>query len=162
MLLLVDARRARSIPRLRGNRRQGQAAVNWFGSIPALTGKPGALAGAPDPQKVYPRAYGETLGRPISIGKYRGLSPRLRGNPFDAMLLIQKLRSIPALTGKPRGAPGSGRPLGVYPRAYGETGWPKSPPPRAPGLSPRLRGNPRSWSRGASLRRSIPALTGKP
>ena len=132
--------------------------------------------------KVYPRVYGGTGigGRYMKKGK--GLSPRV-GNLGLLCGLYDCRGSIPACTGEPEPhprraspRPGSipactGEPIGakwigactwVYPRVYGGT--PRRDPGirPAPGLSPRVRGNPpvrtpRRYSSG-----SIPACTGEP
>ncbi len=71
-------------------------------------------------------------------------------------------RSIPACTGKPNGKVSSIVLLGVYPRVYGETRTAFCESPLQKGLSPRVRGNPRSKRSRYTARRSIPACTGKP
>ena len=72
------------------------------------------------------------------------------------------LRSIPALTGKPCWPPWCRSLRGVYPRAYGETPYRSTRLRLSGGLSPRLRGNPVRFTGRYGVRRSIPALTGKP
>ena len=149
-------------PRLRGNPSRRRCACTGRGSIPALTGKPIADTSATRRQRVYPRAYGETSRRRRLGRGYRGLSPRLRGNPEQHGIAAEHVGSIPALTGKPRGRSRRRRRCWVYPRAYGETTRVRHATKRRQGLSPRLRGNHLAalvaWWRS----RSIPALTGKP
>ena len=64
---------------------------------------------------------GETVQVEDATGRYRGLSPRVRGNLGVACYLAMPVRSIPACAGKPDGAdvgPGIEQ---VYPRVCGET-----------------------------------------
>ena len=149
-------------PRLRGNRAGGGAVGAGDGSIPALTGKPIAYKFPTPSSGVYPRAYGETSRCCGIRSPPCGLSPRLRGNPVHGPRMTRRFGSIPALTGKPRIAAICADTRRVYPRAYGETRPASANGPRARGLSPRLRGNPHVLGAGRQLRRSIPALTGKP
>ena len=73
------------------------------------------------PLLVYPRAYGETRIL-LKIFHLRvGLSPRLRGNPKVAAVVVAHQGSIPALTGKPNILRILLKIFQVYPRAYGET-----------------------------------------
>ena len=135
--------------------------MSW-GSIPALTGKPSSVPRLTHPCRVYPRAYGETAGKAWRNRHAGGLSPRLRGNPPPGGGQSTPLRSIPALTGKPSPPSTDCRSGEVYPRAYGETGLDDKSGEVVEGLSPRLRGNPNLTFGGAGVKRSIPALTGKP
>ncbi len=129
-------------PRLRGNRRARSPGSPERGSIPALTGKPGDRSRQRDRPRVYPRAYGETLVRYLLPRGYRGLSPRLRGNPARRATILPIEGSIPALTGKPAPLIDVARSSTVYPRAYGETSLSHCATAPRTGLSPRLRGNP--------------------
>ena len=108
-------------PRLRGNQVALLRGHLLIGSIPALTGKPATSTPMVDPEKVYPRAYGETERVYASFGLVKGLSPRLRGNQQTPIIELQRQRSIPALTGKPRRDTAVSWARRVYPRAYGET-----------------------------------------
>ena len=51
----------------------------------------------------------------------RGLSPRVRGNPFDDGDYLPPIGSIPACTGEPIRPDGQGVAGRVYPRVYGGT-----------------------------------------
>ena len=94
--------------------------------------------------------------------KYRGLSPRVRGNHQKAGPLPARDGSIPACAGEPSRRNPKSTHGAVYPRVCGGT------PPKDLkmeewyGLSPRVRGNrsnspcPCAWSR------SIPACAGEP
>ena len=91
-----------------------------------------------------------------------GLSPRVRGNPFETEAASDADRSIPARAGEPTNAP-YGLPDGrVYPRACGGTTYVQAGASILLGLSPRVRGN-RAQSRSAiGSSRSIPARAGEP
>ena len=67
-------------PRLRGNRVGRFRLLFAKGSIPALTGKPLSILLLGRDQRVYPRAYGETVRHHHGGHHAGGLSPRLRGN----------------------------------------------------------------------------------
>ena len=71
--------------------------------------------------RVYPRVCGGTDILVFLNMHGGGLSPRVRGNPADAIAEEEALRSIPACAGEP----GDGRvrvPIkGVYPRVCGGT-----------------------------------------
>ena len=88
-------------PRLRGNPVLTGTWPWWYGSIPALTGKPGGRVPTSRWPAVYPRAYGETAEVIRGLVQEKGLSPRLRGNPGGTGNIAGWVRSIPALTGKP-------------------------------------------------------------
>ncbi len=149
-------------PRLRGNRELLVAGNGEPRSIPALTGKPEYHRRIEAIERVYPRAYGETLACRHSLPQERGLSPRLRGNRLQGRARGQGVGSIPALTGKPEMHVFRYWKRWVYPRAYGETLGGVNTVEKLNGLSPRLRGNPARAISATSAARSIPALTGKP
>ena len=92
----------------------------------------------------------------------RGLSPRVRGNPWLHRQPHCPRRSIPACAGEPVAAPHPLKARRVYPRVCGGTN-PYAPASGFdPGLSPRVRGNPqRHWGRYPHLG-SIPACAGEP
>ena len=91
-----------------------------------------------------------------------GLSPRVRGNHYDAAHPPPEGGSIPACAGEPIPQRQIGRGGGVYPRVCGGTPCFPSFSRRFAGLSPRVRGNPefssvQRWGAG-----SIPACAGEP
>ena len=149
-------------PRMRGNPSPRASASGLPWSIPAYAGEPllplivaGVIA-------VYPRVCGGTFPRPMFVGIYQGLSPRMRGNQLVGGQVLASDRSIPAYAGEPRGAfPVCGH-RGVYPRVCGGTRDVRDVPARHGGLSPRMRGNlPRAaWD--ALVAGSIPAYAGEP
>ena len=69
-------------PRVRGNRRPGQAGVHPCGSIPACAGEPATQCESSAPSRVYPRVCGGTMGVNDIRRMEGGLSPRVRGNPW--------------------------------------------------------------------------------
>ena len=132
--------------------------------------------------QVYPRVCGGTLATMAKYPVWRGLSPRMRGNPPSELPLSGPHRSIPAYAGEPIAATLIAGNAAVYPRVCGGTGGASSRPgmrgvyPRvcggtfagvnggaaAWGLSPRMRGNPPSLSPASPTIRSIPAYAGEP
>ena len=87
-----------------------------------------------------------------------GLSPRVRGNPNPRCQVCGQTGSIPARAGEPHTALIGECWHGVYPRACGGTQNIYAALAGATGLSPRVRGNPRSltarlsglWGAGSS------------
>ena len=69
-------------PRVRGNLTLLSAVVAQGGSIPACAGEPGLELGFRANGQVYPRVCGGTTRTGKSSHRGRGLSPRVRGNPF--------------------------------------------------------------------------------
>ena len=111
---------------------------------------------------VYPRVCGGTAGGKCLLSQPLGLSPRVRGNPRSDAICAWRARSIPACAGEPhhRGTPlPSAR---VYPRVCGGTAREVVLSRPRFGLSPRVRGNPRTPSLPALRTWSIPACAGEP
>ena len=94
--------------------------------------------------------------------KDEGLSPRVRGNPSTGCLGGSDEGSIPACAGEPMRRPSVPLVNLVYPRVCGGTGCHCADEVSLPGLSPRVRGNPKRRGRPASIGRSIPACAGEP
>ncbi len=111
---------------------------------------------------VYPRVYGGTWASESAESRHRGLSPRVRGNPWRMDASRTGRRSIPACTGEPSAPRRTTASKAVYPRVYGGTGDRAVDTAPGPGLSPRVRGNPRSEDLRPKPDRSIPACTGEP
>ena len=128
-------------PRVRGNQGYSAKQHSCSGSIPARTGEPSAIGFLNTLLAVYPRAYGGTQARQISLARGRGLSPRVRGNRRVPAGRDRNVRSIPARTGEPP-RPRCCTSIGwVYPRAYGGTPHALNQVGGVVGLSPRVRGN---------------------
>ena len=149
-------------PRVRGNHglREGLSVADR--SIPACTGEPPANVSPQGQDTVYPRVYGGTITHSPLAFPCMGLSPRVRGNPFDGGPPDYLRRSIPACTGEPGTGYGRVNARQVYPRVYGGTlTWTGAAAPSV-GLSPRVRGNRAAGLGVQQQRRSIPACTGEP
>ena len=95
-------------------------------------------------------------------GNESGLSPRVRGNPRPVPGGRRAVRSIPACAGEPPWCSSTPRSPTVYPRVCGGTSGEPPCPSTAPGLSPRVRGNPAGLRFLAGVARSIPACAGEP
>ena len=105
---------------------------------------------------------GETASRPVLASPVLGLSPRVRGNPFNLSISPAKYGSIPACAGKPSARRSGDHAEPVYPRVCGETNAAHALLTAGPGLSPRVRGNHPQRQPAGLRRRSIPACAGKP
>ncbi len=149
-------------PRSRGSQGEGVHHPGLAGSIPALAGKPMRSIWSWVTTAVYPRARGEAIAAWILRPACPGLSPRSRGSPARAVGIVHQSGSIPALAGKPSRKPASPSATWVYPRARGEATRMGGPTSCSVGLSPRSRGSLRGGRWQPRLRRSIPALAGKP
>ena len=88
-------------PRVRGNRTSAAVETDKRGSIPACAGEPCRVARSSRQPGVYPRVCGGTAGKGLRDGKFRGLSPRVRGNPGSRPACPLSIGSIPACAGEP-------------------------------------------------------------
>ena len=88
-------------PRVRGNRRGRPHSVVLSRSIPACAGQPRLVGRSETTIAVYPRVCGATVSGIIRQYRYRGLSPRVRGNPKIPAAPPIPLGSIPACAGQP-------------------------------------------------------------
>ena len=157
-------------PRVRGNQEATLTSTASQGSIPARAGEPEGFDRSRHVLGVYPRACGGTFRRVVVTSSDKGLSPRVRGNPFRCVGCPVPLRSIPARAGEP--CTGQVHIIGyrVYPRACGGTITSVGSGHRGVGLSPRVRGNQdtvavRNQDSGSYCipeRGSIPARAGEP
>ena len=149
-------------PRVRGNPKRREDRARGGRSIPACAGEPGITCPRSAPSEVYPRVCGGTIqGVSVPSGR-RGLSPRVRGNPWTWASASVLCGSIPACAGEPW--PTTGRPAGcpVYPRVCGGTKETVIPLGAVQGLSPRVRGNLLPTTPAPGRLRSIPACAGEP
>ena len=149
-------------PRGRGNRQAERCQRASYGSIPAWAGEPFLPREPSTTHKVYPRVGGGTCLSPAEHHKYKGLSPRGRGNPRGSFISHVLIRSIPAWAGEPSNATWSLCPRRVYPRVGGGTFEQENQQTIAVGLSPRGRGNPVKAAITLASARSIPAWAGEP
>ena len=104
--------------------------------------------------RVYPRVCGGTRTGGQTYHSGPGLSPRVRGNPYDTEAEVGALGSIPACAGEPLATGQRGGRCPVYPRVCGGTLIGPSTQGSPKGLSPRVRGNP-ALSGHHTARRSV-------
>ena len=149
-------------PRMRGNPAQALPDESAMWSIPAYAGEPITLAGSLNHRAVYPRVCGGTSQSPCIAAAHCGLSPRMRGNPAQALPDESAMWSIPAYAGEPITLAGSLNHRAVYPRVCGGTRMMGQRRERVPGLSPRMRGNPQLEAGSRRMAGSIPAYAGEP
>ena len=149
-------------PRMRGNRPDHRHLRSIARSIPAHAGQPCKLPAISFLLMVYPRACGATADRRAAVNARVGLSPRMRGNLRQSRRRRAALRSIPAHAGQPARYRRERHRRAVYPRACGATAKYIRQADLNPGLSPRMRGNPRRKRHTERLTRSIPAHAGQP
>ena len=129
-------------PRVRGNPALRDNQAGSPRSIPASAGQPQVCTFHQHACRVYPRECGATLVRCLMSQLKWGLSPRVRGNPSNALRCGQHLRSIPASAGQPSTPHVTAGSQTVYPRECG--------------------GNPKSVTSSAIDPGSIPASAGQP
>ena len=149
-------------PRVRGNQIRRRPGHPVRGSIPACAGEPPAAYSRTAPPEVYPRVCGGTLRRPTVRHQLAGLSPRVRGNRCPTPARGTRGGSIPACAGEPARRAGPPPFRAVYPRVCGGTWCAPVRCRAAPGLSPRVRGNPNCEIAYLRYERSIPACAGEP
>ena len=149
-------------PRVRGNRKCRAHRPQPFGSIPACAGEPQAGRDAPGICSVYPRVCGGTPAMMPCGSEFKGLSPRVRGNPLRFNRCGQGRRSIPACAGEPTATGATKSWSWVYPRVCGGTQVLAPGRPHAGGLSPRVRGNLKQDGKPYKAFGSIPACAGEP
>ena len=132
------------------------------GSIPACAGEPRPNASNALTVPVYPRVCGGTADGITPAQVRQGLSPRVRGNPSQSADADAGDRSIPACAGEPLVRRNWRVNSRVYPRVCGGTLRLPAISCRAPGLSPRVRGNRLPPAGISAAPRSIPACAGEP
>ena len=115
-------------PRVRGNLVPSGEGSHCARSIPACAGEPSGTASWSRRLTVYPRVCGGTRLGSERRRQELGLSPRVRGNRGNVLILRQRLGSIPACAGEPTfDGPGFEH-IRVYPRVCGGTSSPGLPP----------------------------------
>ena len=147
---------------MRGNPRSFQPRCLPPGSIPACAGEPPARQPSDRSSWVYPRVCGGTDIQTTGSHRGGGLSPRVRGNHVSNERRHHNVGSIPACAGEPVGLYVQTAQVGVYPRVCGGTRGLFSRAVCHQGLSPRVRGNPRSFQPRCLPPGSIPACAGEP
>ena len=128
-------------PRVRGNRVNAAIRGNNQGPIPACAGQPHHGINRHTIVWAYPRVCGATRSFSATLACGRGLSPRVRGNPFFQRHLGLRTGPIPACAGQPCRYAWGQRSWGAYPRVCGATVNAGDPDREGQGLSPRVRGN---------------------
>ena len=149
-------------PRVRGNLTANYRRMMNNGSIPACAGEPCSWSSQYLLIAVYPRVCGGTCFYLSLCSNGRGLSPRVRGNHSPSSCTRSRFRSIPACAGEPRLATPPWPRGRVYPRVCGGTTPNATNAAVFPGLSPRVRGNPRCGEDSSQRLGSIPACAGEP
>ena len=149
-------------PRVRGNPASSYALSHCRGSIPACAGEPLDEGYEVVLDRVYPRVCGGTWNDAPSLSWNAGLSPRVRGNPWQRSGGLASVRSIPACAGEPPGVSSSSSGGRVYPRVCGGTANYRTRCRMMRGLSPRVRGNRHSDGLTTAELGSIPACAGEP
>ncbi len=128
-------------PRVRGNLLQRGLKADHRGSIPACAGEPCATTPTNPRCAVYPRVCGGTAFPCPPRLEGSGLSPRVRGNRGQLVMVLPVSGSIPACAGEPLGPLQPAPAAPVYPRVCGGTSAVVDTRPCLSGLSPRVRGN---------------------
>ena len=149
-------------PRVRGNRDRLPGLIRRGGSIPACAGEPVRATPRAAIRWVYPRVCGGTSPLQALDGQREGLSPRVRGNLLTWVAGRDQDGSIPACAGEPIRSSRRSPRARVYPRVCGGTDGGEVAERHVPGLSPRVRGNPRVLDRTPLRVGSIPACAGEP
>ena len=149
-------------PRVRGNHSRNALHPYVRGSIPASAGEPRSARRPRRTPRVYPRECGGTVEVAVDLGRARGLSPRVRGNPKGCLHCERDKGSIPASAGEPRGRRRPRVRRRVYPRECGGTSFVGGVGGATAGLSPRVRGNRRQRRPLGQGQGSIPASAGEP
>ncbi len=149
-------------PRVRGNPVVPGLAAGPVGSIPACAGEPTTSSGFSSGRRVYPRVCGGTGRMVIGDHLAKGLSPRVRGNPYSSAVGTRPSGSIPACAGEPVFVGGRHAAERVYPRVCGGTCGEAPISNAKAGLSPRVRGNLKPAIRASGYCGSIPACAGEP
>ena len=149
-------------PRVRGNLYRARSPVGIPRSIPACAGEPAVGTLIILTLQVYPRVCGGTGCDKDSHYTSGGLSPRVRGNQLARRESLAAPGSIPACAGEPVHKVDFRAMYPVYPRVCGGTSAVRRLEMSAPGLSPRVRGNPAVLGRHLCGVGSIPACAGEP
>ncbi len=148
-------------PRVRGKHSVVSVSAMVSGSIPACAGETYPVADVPFSIPVYPRVCGGNwhIGAPRYMA--RGLSPRVRGKPYQSYEMWLEDRSIPACAGETASISIVFALLSVYPRVCGGNGGGGDSVVGAGGLSPRVRGKQCGTIVIRSQTGSIPACAGE-
>ena len=130
--------------------------------IPAGAGEPARSQDQVPAGMAYPRGCGGADMRDLFLYGQQGLSPRVRGSPYQPMSLPSPQRPIPAGAGEPARKAVSALPDRAYPRGCGGARRATQSRLTLRGLSPRVRGSPQAPEPGTPRVRPIPAGAGEP
>ena len=133
-----------------------------FGPIPACAGQPQTANVVHAVTGAYPRVCGATGGTQAHDGRRGGLSPRVRGNPYDFIWHWAGGGPIPACAGQPLSADLAITFNRAYPRVCGATSNQPAAAQAFLGLSPRVRGNHCHHHADSYKDGPIPACAGQP
>ena len=128
--------------------------------IPALAGNTPAARPSPPPRQDHPRSRGEYSHRAPGTGAQVGSSPLSRGIRYTLKPGMRGGGIIPALAGNTRTCSPRSPERPDHPRSRGEYAPNHRQRGTATGSSPLSRGIPKSFGRGSTYKRIIPALAG--
>ena len=157
-----SARTSGLSPPTRGNHSMKTWIRLVLGSIPAHAGEPKAWTLTTRGRLVYPRPRGGTRVSSDIRFPFHGLSPPTRGNLRCGGGRDERVGSIPAHAGEPRGGVNKNALDMVYPRPRGGTAARRLAVRQLNGLSPPTRGNRRDSPSSPLTPGSIPAHAGEP
>ncbi len=146
---LCESRRVGSSPRVRGTHLvAGELGVaDRF--IPACAGNAMRCCATAGTTPVHPRVCGERNSQAVSLYRFVGSSPRVRGTLDCLRLPEYRARFIPACAGNAPADLGRQIRCTVHPRVCGERALAARSAACAAGSSPRVRGTRLSGSQGA-------------
>ena len=130
-------------------------------SIPACAGEAQTRGINPAGPGVYPRVCGGSIVQLSQPSSAAGLSPRVRGKPVGWLNDGLRPGSIPACAGEAACGWIGSLAAWVYPRVCGGSVYVLRYSSVADGLSPRVRGKPRSQVKEQLSNGSIPACAGE-
>ena len=149
-----------SSPRMRGSLRFRNIIPAFQGIIPAHAGLTRSLYHRQKTYRDHPRACGAHAYSSTSPDSCGGSSPRMRGSPSRAVLLVRCLGIIPAHAGLTRKVTDPDGKVRDHPRACGAHGASLYFEPEHGGSSPRMRGSHGSQRSISELPGIIPAHAG--
>ncbi len=131
-------------PQVRGNLSIPDDLSIATGPIPAGAGEPKNFEGIPRIFGAYPRRCGGTFSVVAGGAAGGGLSPQVRGNRSQRPAWLPRFGPIPAGAGEPSVSPIPSILDRAYPRRCGGTKTTETGKRKTGGLSPQVRGNPRT------------------
>ena len=146
---------------MRGKRDDDRVVSDFCGSIPACAGETAMARSLLASRKVYPRLCGGNLYQGVAQTQYLGLSPLVRGKPWDPGLDGCIHGSIPACAGETISCSQTFLATRVYPRLCGGNDASLIVDRIERGLSPLVRGKPYIDLAGDARVGSIPACAGE-